>query len=79
MILFFCRSLDGDQQNVDLKRQLQVIEQEATVLRAKTQSLEADNEKLQAENKRLLVSNSTMNSLFFNCCSKTKLIVILLL
>ncbi|XP_075971253.1 uncharacterized protein LOC142973434 isoform X4 [Anticarsia gemmatalis] len=47
------KSLDGDQQNVDLKRQLQVIEQEANVLRSKTQSLEADNEKLQAENKKL--------------------------
>lgn len=48
------RSLDAsDQQNVDLKRQLQVIEQEASVLRAKTQSLEADNEKLQTENKKL--------------------------
>ncbi|XP_026731687.1 myosin-2 heavy chain isoform X3 [Trichoplusia ni] len=47
------KSLDGEQQNVDLKRQLQVIEQEANVLRTKTQSLEADNEKLQAENKKL--------------------------
>ncbi|XP_030026857.2 golgin subfamily A member 4 isoform X3 [Manduca sexta] len=48
------KSLDAnDQQNVDLKRQLQVIEQEANVLRSKTQSLEADNEKLQAENKKL--------------------------
>ncbi|XP_028035140.1 myosin-2 heavy chain [Bombyx mandarina] len=48
------RSLDAsDQQNVDLKRQLQVVEQEASVLRAKTQSLEADNEKLQTENKKL--------------------------
>ncbi|KPJ16659.1 Coiled-coil domain-containing protein 165 [Papilio machaon] len=49
------KSLDGgnDLQNVDLKRQLQVIEQEANVLRAKTQSLEADNEKLQSENKKL--------------------------
>ncbi|CAH0724758.1 unnamed protein product, partial [Brenthis ino] len=49
------KSLDAtsDQQNVDLKRQLQVIEQEASVLRAKTQTLEADNEKLQAENKKL--------------------------
>ncbi|XP_049880288.1 uncharacterized protein LOC126376724 isoform X7 [Pectinophora gossypiella] len=53
------KSLDGDQQNVDLKRQLQVIEQEASVLRAKTQSLEADNEKLQAENKRLLLLRNT--------------------
>lgn len=51
------RSLDAssDQQNLDLKRQLQVIEQEASVLRAKTQSLESDNEKLQAENKKLQV------------------------
>ncbi|XP_045447825.1 myosin-3 [Melitaea cinxia] len=49
------KSLDAtcDQQNVDLKRQLQVIEQEANVLRAKTQALEADNEKLQTENKKL--------------------------
>ncbi|CAB3240485.1 unnamed protein product [Arctia plantaginis] len=47
------KSLDGDQQNIDLKRQLQVIEQEANVLRSKTQALEADNEKLQAENKKL--------------------------
>lgn len=47
------KSLDGDQQNVDLKRQLQVIEQEANVLRSKTQTLEADNEKLLSENKKL--------------------------
>lgn len=54
----YFRSLDStsEQQNVDLKRQLQVIEQEASVLRAKTQSLEVDNEKLQAENKKLQVS-----------------------
>ncbi|CAH0592348.1 unnamed protein product [Chrysodeixis includens] len=52
------KSLDGDQQNVDLKRQLQVIEQEANVLRTKTQSLEADNEKLQAENKKLQLLKS---------------------
>ncbi|XP_050554913.1 centromere-associated protein E isoform X5 [Spodoptera frugiperda] len=53
------KSLDGDQQNVDLKRQLQVIEQEANVLRAKTQSLEADNEKLQLENKKLQLLKNT--------------------
>uniref|UniRef100_A0A182K3T5 SOGA coiled-coil domain-containing protein n=1 Tax=Anopheles christyi TaxID=43041 RepID=A0A182K3T5_9DIPT len=49
------KSLDAltDQQAQDLKRQLQVIEQEATVLRAKTQSLEQDNEKYQAEIKKL--------------------------
>ncbi|KAL0901673.1 hypothetical protein ABMA27_006872 [Loxostege sticticalis] len=55
------KSLDSssEQQNVDLKRQLQVIEQEASVLRAKTQSLEADNEKLQAENKKLQLLKNT--------------------
>uniref|UniRef100_A0A182NAM2 hydroxymethylglutaryl-CoA lyase n=1 Tax=Anopheles dirus TaxID=7168 RepID=A0A182NAM2_9DIPT len=49
------KSLDAltEQQALDLKRQLQVIEQEATVLRAKTQSLEQDNEKHQAEIKKL--------------------------
>ncbi|XP_049288075.1 myosin-11 isoform X2 [Anopheles funestus] len=49
------KSLDAltEQQAQDLKRQLQVIEQEATVLRAKTQSLEQDNEKYQAEIKKL--------------------------
>ncbi|CAH2050250.1 unnamed protein product, partial [Iphiclides podalirius] len=57
------KSLDGpsDLQNVDLKRQLQVIEQEANVLRAKTQSLEADNEKLQSENKKLQLLKNTKN------------------
>ncbi|XP_059045991.1 centromere-associated protein E isoform X5 [Achroia grisella] len=55
------KSLDStsEQQNVDLKRQLQVIEQEACVLRSKTQSLEADNEKLQAENKKLQLLKGT--------------------
>jgi predicted nucleic acid-binding Zn-ribbon protein len=51
------RSLDGgsEQQALDLKRQLQVIEQEATVLRTKIQTMESDNEKLAAENKQLLL------------------------
>jgi hypothetical protein len=51
----YFRSLDGgsEQQALDLKRQLQVIEQEATILRTKTQTLESDNEKLAAENKQL--------------------------
>jgi hypothetical protein len=62
LISFCLRSLDStsEQQNVDLKRQLQVIEQEASVLRSKTQSLEVDNEKLQAENKKLQVNNNCM-------------------
>lgn len=49
------RSLDSgsEQQALDLKRQLQVIEQEAAILRTKTQTLESDNEKLAAENKQL--------------------------
>lgn len=64
-IFYIFRSLDAsDQQNVDLKRQLQVIEQEASVLRAKTQSLEADNEKLSAENKKLqVIFSSHSNSI----------------
>lgn len=56
-MIYHFRSLDANElPNVDLKRQLQVIEQEASVLRSKTQSLEADNEKVQAENKKLQVS-----------------------
>ncbi|XP_052868864.1 uncharacterized protein LOC128274644 isoform X1 [Anopheles cruzii] len=49
------KSLDAltEQQAQDLKRQLQVVEHEATVLRAKTQSLEQDNEKYQSEIKTL--------------------------
>jgi DNA repair exonuclease SbcCD ATPase subunit len=51
----YFRSLDSgsEQQTLDLKRQLQVVEQEATILRTKTQTLESDNEKLAAENKQL--------------------------
>lgn len=55
--LFF-RSLDADQQALDMKRQLQVVEQEATVLRTRNQTLESDYEKMMAENKRLLLSQS---------------------
>lgn len=46
------RSLDSDSQ-VDLKRQLQLVEQEATMLRQKTIDLDNENEKLMTENKRL--------------------------
>ncbi|XP_055546465.1 myosin-2 heavy chain isoform X5 [Wyeomyia smithii] len=42
-----------DQQVVDLKRQLQVVEQEATVLRQKTQHLEQENDKYAHELKQL--------------------------
>lgn len=45
------RSLDSELQ-VDLKRQLQLVEQEASILRQKTVDLEAENDKLAAENKR---------------------------
>lgn len=45
------RSLDSEQQ-VDLKRQLQLVEQEAQILRQKIIALESENEKLSQENKR---------------------------
>uniref|UniRef100_A0A1B6EGY0 Uncharacterized protein n=1 Tax=Clastoptera arizonana TaxID=38151 RepID=A0A1B6EGY0_9HEMI len=53
------KSLDGDQQTVDLKRQLQVVEQEASVLRSRNQNLESENEKLVSENKKLLLTQGT--------------------
>ncbi|KAF6213538.1 hypothetical protein GE061_011258 [Apolygus lucorum] len=56
------RSLDGDQQTVDLKRQLQVIETEANVLRSKTQELESENDKLVSENRRLTMLSSSRRS-----------------
>lgn len=40
-------------QTIDMKRQLQVVEQEASVLRTKTQTLEQENDKLLAEVKKL--------------------------
>jgi chromosome segregation ATPase len=43
----------SDSQSIDLKRQLQVVEQEATVLRTKTQTLEQENDKLLAEVKKM--------------------------
>ncbi|GFW66358.1 uncharacterized protein TNCV_3433211 [Trichonephila clavipes] len=46
------RSLDSDIQ-VDLKRQLQLVEQEASILRQKVNNLETENEKLTMENKRM--------------------------
>ncbi|XP_064480884.1 trichohyalin-like [Ornithodoros turicata] len=48
------RSLDSDLQ-VDLKRQLQLVEQEASILRQKSIDLENENEKLANENKRHLL------------------------
>ncbi|KAG8224421.1 hypothetical protein J437_LFUL001371 [Ladona fulva] len=60
------RSLDSgggtgtmDQAAFDLKRQLQVVEQEANILRTKTQELESECEKLNAENKKLSLSKAT--------------------
>lgn len=50
--------MDADQQVLDLKRQLQVIEQEANVLRQKTQTLEQENEKYTAEIKQLQQTKS---------------------
>lgn len=42
-----------------MRRQLQVIEQEAVVLRTKIQSLEVENEKLLAENKKMSLLKGT--------------------
>ncbi len=50
-VIIRSRSLDSDQQ-VDLKRQLQLVEQEASILRQKLISLEGENDKLINENKR---------------------------
>ena len=47
-----------DQAAFDLKRQLQVVEQEASILRTKTQELESECEKLNAENKKLSLSKA---------------------
>lgn len=38
---------------MDLKRQLQLVEQEASILRTKTMTLENENEKLSAENRKM--------------------------
>lgn len=43
----------NDVYNVDLKRQLESVEREASVLRTKVLSLEQDNEKMANENKKL--------------------------
>lgn len=43
----------GEQQNIDFKRQLQTVEQEATILRTKISNLEQENDKISAENKKL--------------------------
>ncbi|XP_034249041.1 uncharacterized protein LOC117649948 isoform X3 [Thrips palmi] len=58
------KSLDGpsEQQALDLRRQLQVIENEALVLRQRTQTLEAENEKLNSENKRLQLTRNAKNA-----------------
>ncbi|XP_032785045.2 myosin-11 isoform X1 [Daphnia magna] len=47
------RSLESSESALDLKRQLQLVEQEAGILRSKTVDLEAENEKMTAENRRL--------------------------
>ncbi|KAG1714638.1 hypothetical protein GQR58_001063 [Nymphon striatum] len=46
------RSLDEDLK-VDLKRQLQLMEQEVSILRQKSTKLESENEKLNGENRRM--------------------------
>ncbi|XP_059351454.1 trichohyalin-like isoform X3 [Daphnia carinata] len=47
------RSLESSESALDLKRQLQLVEQEAGILRSKTAELETENEKMTAENRRL--------------------------
>ncbi len=50
------RSGEGDADNIDLQRQLNIVEQEASVLRARISSLESENEKLSTENKQLSIA-----------------------
>lgn len=59
VILFCNSSLDGASESIDLKRQLQNVEQEASILRTKNQTLEMDYEKLLAENKKLQLSKGS--------------------
>lgn len=53
LIVSFSREPISDAQNVDLRRQLDSVELEASVLRTKVLSLEQDNEKMANENKKL--------------------------
>lgn len=55
------RSVDLDQHTLDLKRQLEVIEQEASVLRTRVQNYENENEKLLQENKKLQLTRASKN------------------
>ena len=60
--IFSIRSLDTDQQTIDLKCHLKVVEQEVSVLRSKLQSLESENEKLINErNKYQSICNRKKN------------------
>lgn len=54
--------LTDDAQTIEVKRQLQVVEQEASVLRAKTQTLEQENENMLAEVKRLQLAAGTKST-----------------
>lgn len=55
------KSID-DLQTIEIKRQLQVVEQEASVLRTKTQTLEQENENMLAEVKRLQIASGKITS-----------------
>ncbi|KAK9708528.1 Protein SOGA [Popillia japonica] len=55
------KSVDLDQHTLDLKRQLEVIEQEASVLRTRVQNYENENEKLLQENKKLQLTRASKN------------------
>ncbi|XP_061387212.1 myosin-7 [Musca vetustissima] len=56
------KSSSSSQANLNFKRQLDMVEQEATVLRSKITALEAENERIQKENKRLQLSSSKKSS-----------------
>lgn len=51
----FARSKSLDSEGIDTKKQVALVEQEASVLRQKLEESEAENEKLSAENTRLKV------------------------
>lgn len=59
------RNINNTQENnnnVDIKRQLEIVEQEASILRGKILNLEQENEKLNLENKKLQLQSLRKNS-----------------
>ncbi|CAD7085418.1 unnamed protein product [Hermetia illucens] len=60
--LIKANSSEGNDQQLDLKRQMQMVEQEASILRGKISNLEQENEKLTLENKKLQMQYLRKNS-----------------